>query len=115
MKEDKKEQERTVGDKIQKLSDIDYSLGKETFRTMTNLLKLKGCFFIAIIGFRKRVEAVRIYSSDKSSKICGTDRIDSKSQCNDGSIVTGTIPPILCSFALDKPPNQNQKSWTQTL
>ena len=44
------------------------------------------------------------YKSDKPVNITGTDKVDLKCDCINGSIVKGTRESILFSFALDKPP-----------
>ena len=44
------------------------------------------------------------YKSDKPIKITGIDKVHSKCDCIDGSIMNGIREPILYSFALDQPP-----------
>ena len=44
------------------------------------------------------------YESDKPINITGIDKIHSKCDCRQGSIVNGVREPILFSFALSSPP-----------
>ena len=44
------------------------------------------------------------YKSDRPINITGTDKIHSKCDCNNGSIVNGVREPILYSFASSSPP-----------
>ena len=48
----------------------------------------------------------RTYKSEKPINITGIDKIHSKCDCIDGSIVNGVRESILDSFALDKPPGR---------
>ena len=55
----------------------------------------------------------RRYKSDKPFNITGIDKIHLKSDCVNGSIVNGTQEPILHSFVLDKPPDQQYYKETR--
>ena len=46
----------------------------------------------------------RSYKSDKPINITGIDKVHSKCDCINGSIVNGIREPILYSFALSSPP-----------
>ena len=47
------------------------------------------------------------YKSEGLNNFTGIDKILSKCDCVNGSIVDGVREPVLCSFALDKPPGPN--------
>ena len=89
---------------------------KSNLKTNQTLIFTKKSFFYTILGFTHShqgplndiEEFYQIipgsYESDRPINITGIDKIHSKADCIQGSIVNGVREPILYSFALSSPP-----------
>ena len=89
---------------------------KSNLKTNQFLLFTNKSFFYNILGFTQSHQGplndiegfYQIlpgnYKSDKPINITGIDKIHSKCDCVNGSIVNGCREPILYSFALSSPP-----------
>ena len=91
---------------------------KSNLKINQTLIFIEKSFFYTILGFTQsrsypldNIDGLYqliagLYKSDKPIKITGTDKIQLKCDCIQGSIVNGIREPSLYSFALSSPPGR---------
>ena len=91
---------------------------KSNLSTKKTIRFTKKSFFYVILGFTQShsgelgdipgfIQVIPgIYKSDRPINITGIDKVHSKCDCINGSIVTGVREPILFSFAVSSPPGR---------
>ena len=89
---------------------------KSNLKTNQTLRFTNNSFFYTILGFTQSPSyplddidgfyhlIAGTYKSEKPTNITGSDKVDLKCSCINGSIVNGTREPFLYSFGLSSPP-----------
>ena len=86
---------------------------------------MKNPFFITFLGFTQywvykpnnafHTDSPRVNTGDEIIKLSTKDKVCSKCDTIDGSVVSGWRQPIFFGFVLDKPPESNVLSEHETI